>query len=179
MTLRERFCGAPTFDAFVAGVDANRDLWHAIARRASTRGDLPARVEAVRGKWHLLTLAEDWCGDAVNILPFVAKLVDATSNLDLRVLGLEENEDLMDQHLTGQSRSIPVIILLDENFTERGWWGPRPRELQQWVLGLGSSMPKADRYRDIRRWYVKDGGIAVLNEIVAVIEGSSSRNIAA
>ncbi len=179
MRLRERYCGAPTFDSFLAGVDANRDLWHAIARRASTPEDLPARVEAVGGKWHLLTLAEDWCGDAVNILPFVAKLVDAAANLDMRVVGRDENEDLMDQHLTGQSRSIPVIILLDENFTERGWWGPRPRELQQWVLESGSSMPKTDRYRDIRRWYVRDGGIAVLNETVAVIEGSSSRNIAA
>ena len=179
MTLRERYCSAQTFDAFLSGVETNRDLWHAIARRASVPDELIGRVEATGQRWHLLVLAEDWCGDAVNVLPFIAKLADGTANLDLRVLGRDANPDLMDGHLTGQSRSVPVVILLDATFTERGWWGPRPRELQEWVLGSGNSMPKADRYRDIRRWYVQDHGIVVLNEIVAVIEEASAKGVAA
>jgi hypothetical protein len=178
-TLRERYCAAQTFNTFLAGVETNRDLWQAIARRASTPGELAARVEATGQKWHLLVIAEDWCGDAVNVLPFIAKLAEMTANLDLRVLGRDANEDLMDQHLTGTSRSIPVVILLDASFTERAWWGPRPRELQEWVRGPGSSMPKADRYRDIRRWYVQDRGVVVLNEIVAVIENAVAKGVAA
>ena len=77
------------------------------------------------------------------------------------------------------SRSIPVVIVLDATFTERGWWGSRPRELQEWVLGPGSSMSKADRYRDIRRWYVHDRGTTALNEIVAVIEEAAAKRVAA
>lgn len=179
MTLRERYCSAPTFDAFLDGVETNQDLWHAIARWASVPDDVIARVEATGERWHLLVLTEDWCGDGVNVLPYIAKLADGAANLDLRVLGRDENPDLMDGHLTGVSRSIPVVILLDASFTERGWWGPRPRELQQWVLGPGSSMAKADRYRDIRRWYVQDRGFAVLNEIVGVIEDAVAKDAAA
>jgi len=178
-TLRERYCAAQTFDAFLAGVEKNRDLWLAIARRASTPDDLAARVKATGKRWHLLVLAEDWCGDAVNVLPFIAKLADTTSNLDLRVLGRDANPDLMDGHLTGTSQSIPVVILLDADFKEQAWWGPRPSELQEWVLGAGSSMPKADRYRDIRRWYVQDRGLGVLSEIVAVIEDALKKDVAA
>lgn len=179
MTLRERYCSAQTFDAFLESVETNRDLWQAIARRASVPDDVIARVEATGQRWHLLVLTEDWCGDAVNVLPLIAKLADGTVNLDLRVLGRDANPDLMDAHLTGQSRSIPVVILLDASFTERAWWGPRPRELQQWVLGSGGSMPKADRYRDVRRWYARDRGFAVLNEIVGLIEDVVAQGAAA
>ncbi|MCR4341213.1 MAG: thioredoxin family protein [Gemmatimonadaceae bacterium] len=179
MTLRERYYSAPTFDAFLEGVETNSDLWHAIARRASVPDDVIARVEATGQRWHLLVLTEDWCGDGVNVLPYIAKLADGAANLDLRILARDANPDLMDGHLTGQSRSIPVVILLDSSFTERGWWGPRPRELQQWVLGPGSSMPKADRYRDIRRWYVQDRGFAVLNGIVSIIEAAVAKDAAA
>lgn len=65
----------------------------------------------------------------------LAKLAERASNLDLKILGRDSNPDLMDSHLTGGSRSIPVVILLDETFIERAWWGPRPRDLQEWALG--------------------------------------------
>ena len=132
--------------------------------------DLVRRSEATGGRWHLLVLAEDWCGDAVQTLPFVATLADTAHNIDLRVVGREANPDLMSAHLTGQSRSIPVVILLDANFQERGWWGPRPALLQGWALGEGASLPKADGYRERMRWYARDRGIATLTEIVELME---------
>ena len=58
-------------------------------------------------------------------MPVVACLARDAHNLDLRVLARDENLDIMDTHLTnGRSRSIPVVILLDEDFVEKGWWGP-------------------------------------------------------
>jgi hypothetical protein len=179
MTLRERYSSAQSYDSFLEGVEINQDLWHAISRRALVSDEIIARAEAAVGRWHLLVLAEDWCGDAVNALPFIAKLAERASNLDLKILGRDSNPDLMDSHLTGGSRSIPVVILLDETFIERAWWGPRPRDLQEWALGAGRLLPKADRYRDIRRWYVEDRGNVVLNEIVATIEEASGSRVAA
>jgi hypothetical protein len=52
-------------------------------------------------------LSEDWCGDAVNSVPYLARLAELAPNLDLRVLARDENPDLMDAHLTRGSRSIP------------------------------------------------------------------------
>jgi Thioredoxin len=170
MSLRRRYCAAPTFEMFRDGTEANADLWLAVARRASVPDDLVRRSEATGDRWHLLVLAEDWCGDAVQTLPFAAKLADAASNIDLRVVGRDANPDLMSAHLTGQSRSIPVVILLDANFQERGWWGPRPVLLQEWALGEGASLSNADRYREVRRWYARDRGISTLTEIVELME---------
>ena len=170
ITMRDRYLGAPEFETMLASAEKNPELWAAVWRRAVVPEEQVRRLAALGGAWHLLVLSEDWCGDAVNIVPVVARLAELTPNVDLRVLARDENLDLMDAHLTGTSRSIPVVIALDEDYEERGWWGPRPAALQQWVLGPGQALPKDERYREIRSWYARDRGKAVVDEIVAMIE---------
>lgn len=159
-----------TFDEFLAAVEANRELWHAMASRARIDPDLTARLRTIPGEWRLLILADDWCGDAVNILPVVARLVEDVAAVDIRIVGREEIEGLMDRHLTDGSRSIPVIVLLDHTFSCRGWWGPRPAGLQAWFQEEGRYLPKPDRYRELRRRYARDRGAAIATEITDLIE---------
>lgn len=170
-TIRERFERAPSFDEYLETVEKNRDLWHAIDRRAVVEAETLERARAIGGTWHLLALTEDWCGDAVNTLPVVAELAERTPGLDLRVLLRDENLDLMDAHLTnGRSRSIPIVIIYDENFEERGWWGPRPTEVQEWVMDTGLELDPEERYREVRRFYAKDKGRTTVDEILKTIE---------
>jgi hypothetical protein len=176
ITMRERYLGAPEFEDMLAAADKNADLWAAVWRRATVPEEYLRRVAAVGGAWHLLVLSEDWCGDAVNTVPVVAKLAALAPSLDVRVLARDENLDLMDAHLTGTSRSIPIVILLDEEFREHGWWGPRPAALQQWVFGPGMALEKEARYREVRAWYARDGGRSTLEEVVALLErGAAGR----
>jgi hypothetical protein len=170
VSLRDRFLAAPDFEAMLASARKNVELWTAVWRRARVGDEYLRRVAAVGGAWHLLALSEDWCGDAVNTLPVVARLAELSPNLDLRVLGRDANPDLMDAHLTGQSRSIPVVILLDDAFRERGWWGPRPTVLQRWVSGQGQLLEKSARYREARTWYARDRGRTTLDEVVSLLE---------
>ena len=107
---------------------------------------------------------------SVNTVPVVARLAATTPGLDLRILARDENHDLMDTHLTGTSRSIPVVMALDERFAEHGWWGPRPTELQQWFYETGRQLPKDERLRVMRGWYARDRGISTLNEVVEQLE---------
>ena len=148
----------------------NHELWVAITHRVTIPLEISARVETLGGHWHLLVLNEDWCGDAVNIVPIVAKLADSVSNVDLRILARDENLDIMDAHLTGKSRSIPIVILLNKKFEECGWWGPRPRALQKWVTEKGMLLPKDERYREIRTFYARDRGLTTMEEIVSMLE---------
>lgn len=175
MITPDRFEAAPDFQEYLATVEKNSDLWHSIYERARIADSYVDRVHALGRHWHLLVLSEDWCGDAVNIVPVIAKLADLAGNLDVRVLGRDANPDIMDAHLTGASRSIPVIILLDAHFDECGWWGPRPSALQAWVLGPGQSLEKSERYREIRRWYARDQGRAILEEVVTRFEICAQR----
>jgi hypothetical protein len=48
----------------------------------------------------------------------------------------------MDHYLTGTARSIPIVIVLDEDFRERGHWGPRPAALEEWAREARKTMDK-------------------------------------
>jgi hypothetical protein len=167
---RDRYLGAPEFEEMLATAKENADLWASVWRRATVPEEYLRRVARLGGAWHLLVLSEDWCGDAVNTVPVVAKLAELSSNLDLRVLARDENVDLMDAHLTGTSRSIPVVMALDDEFREKGWWGPRPAELQSWALGPGRALEKDERYKSVRAWYARDRGKTTLEEVVGMLE---------
>jgi hypothetical protein len=82
----------------------------------------------------------------------------------------------MDSHLTGKSRSIPIVILLNKKFEECGWWGPRPGPLQKWVVEKGMLLPKDERYKEIRTFYARDHGLTTMDEIVSMLEACCRPN---
>ena len=172
--LRDRYRAGASFEEMLGSVERNVELWNAVWRHSKVDDEFVGRVVALPGDWHLLVLSEDWCGDAVNTVPVLARLAERTPNVDLRVLGREANPDLMDSHLTGSSRSIPVVIALDQTFEERGWWGPRPTVLQRWVSGQGQLLEKTARYREARTWYARDRGRTTLEEVVSMMERAAA-----
>ncbi|NLG62876.1 MAG: thioredoxin family protein [Candidatus Cloacimonetes bacterium] len=168
--MRSRFEGAQTLPEFIEGAEQNRELWRSIYSRATISETLLELARALPGKRYLLVLLEDWCGDAFNSVPWLARLADAVpEKLELRVLRRDENLDLMDAHLSPTGgRAIPVVMVLDESFEEIGWWGSRPAELQAWFEETGRSLEKEERYRQIRMWYARDRGASTLREVLAV-----------
>lgn len=172
--MKDRYSVAPDFQTYLKGVEKNRNLWHGVYERARIQPETLEEARRIPGTWHLLVLSEDWCGDAVNLLPVLARLAEETDGFDLRVLTRDENLDLMDTHLTdGKSRSIPVVILFDEDFVERGWWGPRPKPIQEWVLSEGLAMPSDERYKEVRRYYAKDKGRTMLRELLDIMDAAA------
>lgn len=175
MSLKDRFENAPRFAEFLAAAEKNAVLWRDTYRLTRIPPEAVARADALPGRWHLLVLNEDWCGDAVNTIPYLARLVELSRNLDLRVIGRDANADLMDTHLSPSgARAIPVVIVLDEDYEERGWWGSRPGELQRWVLEQGLALEKDERYRYVRTWYARDRGRSTLDEVLTLIERSAA-----
>ncbi|MGH7629288.1 MAG: thioredoxin family protein [Gemmatimonadales bacterium] len=155
----------PYADFVAASELKHRGLWEGLHRLAKVPEWAVAAPD--RAPLRLLALAEDWCGDASNTLPVLARLADLARGVELRLLRRDEHPELMDQYLTNGSRSIPIVIALDENFEELGHWGPRPRALQRWVMGeLGRGRPKADIYPEIRKWYARDKGETTLREVL-------------
>lgn len=169
-SLRERFYAGSTFGDLLARPKDNDDLWKSIYRKAAIDEETAVRLKAIESRFHLLVLNEDWCGDSVNTLPYLARLSEAADNLEMRILGRDKNRDLMDAHLSGKSRSIPVVIVYDADFRERGWWGPRPGPLQRWAVEEGLALPKPDRYPLMRAWYARDKGRTTVSEILSIIE---------
>jgi hypothetical protein len=175
-SLKDLFLAGARFEDLLARPKTNGELWDALHRRARVSEEILARARAIEDQWHLLVLNEDWCGDSINTLPAVARLAEAVPQIDLRIIGRDANPEIMDRHLTGLSRSIPVIIVLDSAFIERGWWGPRPRQLQHWVMTEGLALPKEARYREVRTWYARDRGQTALTELLDIIDNAKSED---
>ena len=173
--LQHRFDSALPFATFVERAQANAALWRAGHRLARVPDDAVERLAALPGRWHLLVIVEDWCGDAVNTVPFLARLAELAPNADLRVVSRDENPDLMGAHLTNGTRSIPVVMVLDEDYEEAGWWGPRPSALQQWVTDEGMRLEQGERYRRVRTWYARDRGRTTASEVIDVVARAAAR----
>jgi hypothetical protein len=169
-SIAARFAAGSTFAEVLARKKEHSGLWDSIYHKATLIEEARDTAASIAHRRNLLVLNEDWCGDSVNILPYVARVAEASDKIELRIIGRDANRDIMDAHLTGKSRSIPIVIVYDEEFTEKGWWGPRPGPLQRWVLTEGLALPRPDRYPLIRAWYARDKGRTIASEILAIIE---------
>ena len=164
--LRAVWEGGIPYKRFLEEAEKNANLWQNVYRMSEIP-DWAREGACERGQnIRLLVLVEDLCGDASNTVPILARLGDEAECLEMRVIKRDENPELMDRYLTNGSRSIPIVIAVDNEFNERGHWGPRPRELQQWVMDNKDSMPKTELYPEVRRWYAKDKGETTLKEVL-------------
>ncbi len=161
---------AMTYDQFVKTSHEHCALWTGVYKLAKVPAWAVEEAAALGGKIRLVVLAEDWCGDATNSVPVLARWAEQTPNVELRVLRRDEHPEVMDRYLTGDSRSIPVVIVLTAQMDELGWWGPRPRALQAWSMEqLAAGREKKALYPEVRRWYAKDKGETTLREVLAVM----------
>ena len=148
-------------------------LWHAVLGRTRIPG---WALEAVASSpiRKLLILAADWCGDAANAVPVLARLAEQ-SGVELRVLERDEFPEVMDRYLTEGTRSIPIAIALDADFREVRHWGPRPEALQVWMLANRDRIPTPQRYDYAMKWYARDAGETMLRELLRTPTHSPSR----
>ena len=188
----DRWAFAPLWDAslkyerFVReAADAHRGFWESIHRLARVPAWAVEEMRGLPGRFRLVILAEDWCGDAVNTVPVLARWAETAPNLELRILRRDEHPEVMDGYLTGgAARSIPVVVCLTDAMEELGWWGPRPAALQALVMAQRrAGMDKRAIYAEERRWYSKDKGETALREVLAILErvraGSAAQGLGA
>lgn len=161
--------GAVGYQQFATEAEQNQKLLDGVYKNMKIPHWAIERLNDYAETLRLLVIAEAWCGDAANIVPVLAKLGEAAENLEVRMIRRDEHLDVMDRYLTNGARSIPIAILLDADFNEIGHWGPRPKELQQWVMDNKDTIPKEKRYPQVRRWYAKDKGESTLSEVLALI----------
>jgi hypothetical protein len=163
--------GALSFERFVRESTEHCEMWTGVYRTARLPEEVLARTRALGRGFRLLTIVEDWCGDASNTVPVVARWSEAVPGLELRLVRRDEQPELMDAYLTGTSRSVPIVIVLTEAMEEIGRWGPRPAELQAFVMERRRAGANG-LYPEIRKWYAKDRGESTLREILALLESA-------
>jgi len=127
-------------------------------------------AELTRTNW--LVISEAWCGDAAQNIPFIAKLAAENSTIDLRFILRDEHPEIMDQYLTNGAKSIPILVMMDENFNDLATWGPRPEPVQKMVMEA-KEKPNLDQPKfieSIHKWYAIDKNKTISNEFKKLLK---------
>ncbi|MFA5296898.1 MAG: thioredoxin family protein [Lutibacter sp.] len=121
-----------------------------------------------------LVIAEGWCGDAAQILPIINKIAEASDKIDFKIVLRDENEDLMNQFLTNGSKSIPKVIIINQENNMVDSWGPRPSIASKMVVDYKTKNGSLDENfkKELQMWYNKDKGNNTQDELIGLLEAS-------
>ncbi|GAA4439699.1 thioredoxin family protein [Ravibacter arvi] len=123
-------------------------------------------------KWFVLT--EAWCGDAAQCVPVIAKIAAVNPAISLTLMLRDENPEVMNQYLTNGGKSIPKLIVLDQDGNERFTWGPRPAGAQLIYddYKQNPGRPFSELTEDLQRWYNADKTHSIQRELCEGIKKS-------
>jgi len=119
-----------------------------------------------------LILVECWCGDVAQNLPVINKMVELNPLIDLKIILRDENLPIIDAYLTNGGRSIPKLVILDEQLNEITTWGPRPAYMQQMVMDYmqkENKEPFTEFAVKVHKWYAKNKTEDIQQEFIALL----------
>jgi hypothetical protein len=121
-------------------------------------------------------VAEDYCGDSANTVPYVASLADELDNLDIRVVDSRAGRGVMEAFPTPDGRgATPTMVLLDDQGEAVGCLVEQPRPLQEWWLGEAKEIEDEQaRFDEKYAWYARDAGTSTTTEVVEMMAGAAA-----
>lgn len=119
-----------------------------------------------------LVITESWCGDAAHVLPVLNKIAELNSYIDLKIVLRDENLELMDAFLTNGSRSVPKLIMVEnETGNVVNTYGPRPSEatslVNRYKAKYGVLTP--DFKEDLQHWYNNNKGQNIIDDVTDML----------
>lgn len=126
----------------------------------------------LKEKQHWVLITEPWCGDAANTVPVIAKIAEGSDYVKLHILLRDENTYVMNEYLTNGAKSIPMLIILNENYEEKYVWGPRPAELQNMVLETKKTgvFDIEELKKNVQLWYFNDKTQSTQIELLGLLK---------
>ncbi|WP_055105217.1 thioredoxin family protein [Paenibacillus ihumii] len=93
-----------------------------------------------RNDLRVLVLAADWCGDVIRSVPVIFRALEA-AGVVTEVLIVEQHQDVMDHFLTMGGRAVPIVIVVNTDGQVLGHWGPRPADVQEFMIRFKQENP--------------------------------------
>jgi len=95
------------------------------------------RLKNFPEKRKILVLSDARCKDSLMNLPIVAKLVEASPLIEMKLYFRNENTQLWDYFYQNGIKNIPIIWIMKEDYTFCGVWVERPkaayRMIDEWM----------------------------------------------
>ncbi|AOV08116.1 thioredoxin family protein [Sporosarcina ureilytica] len=139
--LNEWFNKGLTPEQYMETLDKHKEAFNHIYESFSVENDETFLQQLNEKNVRAVVLAEPWCGHCMLNIPVLLRLSEK-ANMPIKFLLRDENLELMDQYLTnGKSRTIPIMIFINENGDEIAKWGPIADKTKQYVDELRKDLP--------------------------------------
>ncbi len=160
------------YDAFVAaGGERRKQTWFDNHAAAEVPPAFVERLNAASGDWRLLAVAEVWCADSANSVPYLSRLADASRTLHLRVVDSTVGRTVLETHRTPDGRAAtPVVLVLDAMGHEVGALVERPGAIQSVYMQKHTTVTSDAMRDEIFAWYDRDRGQTAMRTIVEIVE---------
>ena len=170
-TVAQRYAAAVTYADFVRADTARHVEWtRNYEQAATTIAGVAPRVRALRGRWRLLVVAESWCNDALNSVPYLARLAESNPAIEIRLLRKSEAPELLATHPFDGREATPLVLLLDDQLIERGAWIERPGPLRELIKSKEGRVCEDTLKEAVLEWRRADAGRTVVDEVLTMIE---------
>jgi len=164
--------GADESDAMLHYTKMNVHRMGRVDKTIALDGEFVSVLKEIKNSYRLLVITEGWCGDAAQIVP-VFNMIEkaAPADFDLRFVLRDQQLELIDAHLTNGGRSIPILLILNEQDEVMFKWGPRPALvkplLADWNMESDDIMVTAEK---LHGWYAKDKTRATQQELMELFK---------
>lgn len=136
-------------------------------KTAQLSEELVSELQKIDAPQTWLIIAEPWCGDAAPTVPFLVRLAEQNPLIRHDIQLRDEEPFVITSYLTNGTKSIPKMVVRDEEGNDLFNWGPRPKEAQQFADELKSSGMSHDNVKaELQVWYNKDKGTELQKELL-------------
>ena len=159
--------------------EMNLQRMHRLDKTTHLLDETIKNVKKINEKQIWLVITEGWCGDASQIIPVIEKMSELNPLIRHQLIFRDEHPNIMEAFLTDESRSIPKLIVLDDQGNVLNTWGPRPQALQERVMQEKIkmlAMTKEERKlyfdqvkTDVQKWYNNDKTHEIQREIMVLL----------
>lgn len=121
-------------------------------------------------QWIVIT--EPWCGDASHIVPFLHMMSEVNPLISVNYELRDSEPFRINDYLTNGGKSIPKLIVRDQEGKDLFSWGPRPADCQKVYDRLKDEKADFETMKiALQHWYNENEGKDIQQELGLLLKG--------
>jgi hypothetical protein len=133
--------------------------------------ELRQSIAGISEPQHWIIITEPWCGDAAHIIPFLHMAAELNDKIKVSYELRDSEPYRINDYLTNsKSKSIPKLIIQNNEGKDLAVWGPRPAACQIVYDELHAQNADFETVKtELQHWYNNDSGKEIMTELTQIL----------
>ncbi len=109
-------------------------------------------LKGIQNNIKILVIGTERCNDTAGNLPILARIEDASSKIQLRILDADSNVEFHQHYKVNGKRKTPVVLFLNKDYEELCRWVERPNAAYK-IINEATVQSVEDRKIELKKLY--------------------------